>query len=308
MTLKTILFFLTFLFCLNSFSFENDLELIAIKNDTSSLKIDYTLKVKNNGNQTIKFLKTNELSFMNLGIPSIDFIAETTVNGEIKTFKDSKIRQIDYEYSKLDNYIITIEPNQEYVIGFLRRNWPISSWFSLLNDVYLNVYFTYKIEATQMNFYGEEIKLKKHGIKPIFLISNKINIYFKNTLFKKKYLETKQIFINNSFREYITSNYSSKDLLKKMKKINNQNGEKKEILDEVLGNEQYKYICSFSGKTKDGYNYEGILFEVNSKTKLGIYAGKHYFSKNKNVDVPLEYLFGEIVYPSFVLTDFLYKN
>ena len=116
-------------------------------------------------------------------------------------------------------------------------------------------------------------------------------------MFKTK---TKQIFINNSFREYITSNYSSKDLLKKMKKINNQNGEKKEILDEVLGNEQYKYICSFSGKTKDGYNYEGILFEVNSKTKLGIYAGKHYFSKNKNINPELAMIFSLKIFNIFI--------
>ena len=296
------------LFSLNTFASTNDLELIAYKNaETPLLQIDYTLKIKNNGQQTVKFVKAIDGSFWNFTEPYIEFVAEVNDNGIWRQIKYDRVGRCGNTTDwKESNSILEIKPNEEVEIGHFYIGRNIDGWFRLLEDTKVRLYFIYKMGVEK----EEKLELKKLGVAPLTLTSNKIEIDYKNTRSKKTYQEVKQNYLNSAFGEYIGGKYTSTQLLKSMKKIKNTNGRYSEILSEVLGEKPFKFIDKFSCKTKDGYSCVGILYKLDDKIHLGIYAGRHYFFKNKNKDEnqSFEYLFGEVTYDQNILNNYLYKN
>lgn len=297
-----------FLFSFSCFAQNNDLELIVVKNDSSYIEIDFTLKIRNNSKKTVRLLKAIDISFMNIGYaPNVEFVTETNVNGEWKKFKDPKIKNIDYWLPEINQIIIEIKPNEEAFIGKFFRSGDLSSWFTFLDDAKIRLHFIYKILVDSENI-KEAKELKENNIEPITLTSNYIEYEHQNYLTKKEYLKLKQFYINSEFSKYIEEKYTSKELLSKIKKIQNENCEIEDILVEVQKKDRFEYVSHFVGLTKDGFKYTGILYKSKNKLCLGIYSGKHHFSKEKDVKLPLEYYFGEIDYDSEILNNYLYQN
>ncbi|MDI9308813.1 MAG: hypothetical protein QM535_01260 [Limnohabitans sp.] len=301
--MKLYIKYLLILITSNVFSQTNNLQLIAVKNE-SAFKIDFTLKVKNNGDKTINFLKINDTSIMGFGNPIVEFIAETKVSGKWRKFKDPKINQIDYTGPTYDS-IVQIKPNEEAVIGNIFRARELNSWFTFLDDANINLYFTYKSQASSLK---EKKDFNKLGLQPITLISNKIEYKYMNGLTTSEYNKVKQDYIGRAFSNFINKKYTSTELLKILKPIKNKNGENKEILKEALGDIPFKFISNFGGRTKDKKSFHGILYKIDNHLHLGIYAGKHFFIERKSEDEPLQYLFGEIPYDENILENYLYKD
>lgn len=282
----------------------NNLELIAVKNDSIDSHINYTLKAKNNGLKPIKFVKAVDGSFWQMTAPYIDFVAEVNDNGRWREVKMNEIGRCgNHGDWKMSDAIIEIKTNEEVEIGSFEF-WNIDGWFRLLDDATVRLHFKYEIGINP----EEKSELKQCGIQPITLLSNTIEVAYKSTRSKKEYDKLKQRYLNYAFSEFVKKNYASDYLLKNLKTIKNTNGEISEILEEALGNKSYKYIGSFMGETKDGFGYRGILYKLNNVTHLGIYAGKHYFLEKKDKNLPLEYIFGDVPYDTDILNNYLYKD
>ncbi|MQP51471.1 MULTISPECIES: hypothetical protein [unclassified Flavobacterium] len=261
----------------------NELELLAIKNDSSHYEFEFDLKIKNNSKKPITLLKARDFNFViDVFNPTVKFVAEA--------FEDGKWRKLNNHKGRLrcgnintEDANIEIKPNQEILIGHYVNNYSIEDNFDLLDESTLRVYFVYKIDKNKAeNQENGEIDFVKKGISEVNLESNKIEFEYKNKLPKKEYLARKYNLMVTKTRNFIKENYSIEDLSKYLiKKENVKTFDDEVLLQEYLKTDKFLILESFTGITKDEKTYKGILFKQNDEIKLFILNSTYFSNREK---------------------------
>jgi len=281
--MKKIKLIIFLLIGLSVFSQNNNLELIAIKNDSSYYEFEFNLKIKNNSKKTITLLKARDFNFViDVFNPTVEFVAEAFEDGKWRKLKDQKGRlRCGNIYT--ENANIDIQPNNEVNIGHFTNTINIEDRFYLLDDTKVRLYFIYKIDKSKAeNSENGEIDFIEMGISEVKLESNKIEFDYKNRLPKKEYLARKYDLMITKTRDFIKENYSievlSKNLIKK-EKVKTFDDEI--LLQEYLKTDEFLILESFTGITHDEKPYKGILFKQKGEIKLFILKSAYFSNRKK---------------------------
>ncbi len=284
--MKKIIIFIFLLVGFNIIAQNNNLELIAIKNDSSYHEFEFDLKIKNNSKKSITLLKARDFNFIiDIFNPTVEFVAEILKDGKWRKLKDQKGRLRCWNiYTKDAN--IEIYPNQEVFIGQYVNKYNIEDNFYLLDDARVRLYFIYKIDKSKAaNSENGGIDFIEMGISEVKLESNKIEFDYKNRLPKKEYLARKYGLMITKTIDFIKENYSievlSKNLIKKEKVVT---FDEEILLQEYLKTDKFLILDSFTGFTKDEKPYKGVLFKQKGEIKLFILKS-NYFSNKENFNV-----------------------
>lgn len=261
----------------------NELELKAIKNDSSYYEFEFDLKIKNNSKKSITLLKARDFNFViDVFNPTVEFIAEAFEDGKWRKLNNHKVG-LSCGNINTENANIEIKPKQEVLIGHYVNKYSIENNFDLLDDSKLRVYFIYKIDKNKAeNLVNGEIDYVKKGISEVYLESNKIEFEYKNKLPKKEYLARKYNLMVQKTRNFIKENYSIEDLSKYLiKKENVKTFDDEILLQEYLKTDKFLILESFTGITKDEKTYNGILINQKDEIKLFILKSSYFSDREK---------------------------
>lgn len=181
--MKKIIHFIVILFSLNMSSQENNDINLTLELDTRFGE-SITISAENISDSKIELFSTIDGSFWCLTKPCVKFKIEEHVNGTWKSmdYKITQMRCGNYDDWKKITKSISIEKGETKSIGSFRFPKNISGWFNFYGDKKIRLTATYTIS-------GNKNELSKFGLKPIKIVSEPLEIDYKNKLHPVDYFQ-----------------------------------------------------------------------------------------------------------------------